>query len=107
MHVTLFCGKLNAFAQLLDLFFGGLAADLHQILFRNVGGGVGKLGGHVAVVGEKEQDFAEVIEAADGIDARGNALDEIHHGGAAFGVGDGGDVALGLVKENVDVLLGL
>ena len=60
----------------------------------------------VAVVGEQQQTFAHVIEAADGKDALLDALEQIHHRGTALGIADGGHVSLGLVHRKIDVALG-
>ncbi len=83
----------------------GTTADLDEIGFGDVGAGVGELLGERAVVGEEEQSFAGVVEAADGIDALGKIFEKLHDGGAAFGIGDGSDVAFGLVQKEVDKTL--
>jgi hypothetical protein len=62
-------------------------------------------GGEVAVVGEKNETAGVVIEAADGIDALGQAAEEISKGLAALGVGHGGDDFGRLVKDEVDAAL--
>ena len=64
--------------------------------------GFGEFLGEGAIVGEEEEAFAGVVEAADGIDAFCKRAEELHDGGAAFGIADGGDVAFGLVEHEID-----
>ena len=61
--------------------------------------------GEGAIVGEEEETFAGVVEAADGIDALGKIAEELHDGGAAFGIADGGDVAFRFVQQKIDETL--
>ena len=86
--------------------FGGLAGDLDEVSFFYAGGGLGEAVGQLAVVGDDEQAFAHVVEAADGVEALLHLVEELHHRGAAFGVLDGGDEAAGLVEDEVAVALG-
>jgi len=88
----------DAVAEFLDGGFVGLAADFDVISFGNVGAGLGEFLGEGAVVGEEEETFASVVEAADGVDAFGEMAEELHNSGAAFGIAGGGDVAFGLVQ---------
>ena len=60
----------------------------------------------VAVIGEQQQAFAGVVEASDGIHADANAMQQIHDRGPALGIADRGDVSLGLVHQQVNVVLG-
>ena len=62
--------------------------------------------GEGAVVGEEEETFAGVVEAADGIDALGERAEELHDGGTALGITDGCDVAFGFVEHEVEEALG-
>lgn len=97
----------DAVAKALDGLFIGLAADFDVVGSGDVRDGAGELLGEGAVVGEQEQAFAGVIEAADGIDALPEMAEELHDGGTAFGVGDGGDVAFGFVQQEIDEALRL
>ncbi len=96
----------DSVAQFVDLFFGGLAADLDHVGFGNVRAGLGQLRHELAIVGEQQEAFAHVIETADGENTLVDALEQIHDGGATFRIADGGHVALGFVESDVDVALG-
>jgi len=95
----------DAGAQALEGFFVGLAADFDEIGFGDVGAGLGEFLGKGTIVGEEEEAFAGVIESADRVDAFGKIAEEFHDGGAAFGIADGGDVALGFVQQKIDETL--
>jgi hypothetical protein len=95
-------GDMDAVTQALEGFFVGAAADFDEIFFGDVRTGFGEFLGEGAVVGEEEKAFAGVVEAANGIDARWERAEELHDGGAAFGIADGGDVTFGLVKHEID-----
>ena len=97
---------VNAVAEALEGFFVGAAADFHQIFFGDVGAGFGEFLREGAIVGEEEEAFAGVVEAANGIDAFGERAEELHDGGAAFRIADGGDVAFGLVEHEIEEALG-
>ena len=56
-------------AQNIELGFSGLAGDFDQVGFFHAGSGAGKAVGQFAVVGDHEQAFAHVVQAADGIEA--------------------------------------
>jgi len=98
-------GDGDAGAQALERFFAGLAADFDEIGFGNVGAGLGEFLGQGAIVGKEKKPFTGVIEAANGIDALGEFAEELHDGGAAFGIADGGDVAFRFVQEKIDETL--
>jgi hypothetical protein len=85
---------------------GGGAGDFDEVGFEDAGGGLAELIGEVAVVGHEEQAFGEVVEAANGVEARELGVfaelllgacpaEELHDGGAVLGVVEGGDVARG------------
>jgi hypothetical protein len=97
---------VDAGAEASEGFFVGAAADFDEIFFGNVGAGFGEFLGEGAVVGEEEEAFAGVVEAAYGIDAFGERAEELHYGGAAFGIADSGDVAFGFVEHEVEEALG-
>ena len=79
--------------------------DLVDLLL--VVGRVGQALGHLAVVGEHQHAGGVLVQAADGEDARGTALEDVHHGLFRVRVAGGGDVALGLVHHDVHLLLAL
>lgn len=62
--------------------------------------------GEFAIVGEQQQAFAGVVETAHGIDARADPVKQIHHSGAMLRIVERGDVALGLVHQQINVPLG-
>jgi len=99
-------GDVDTGAEASEGLFVGAAADFDEIFFGDVGAGLGEFLGEGAVVGEEEEAFAGVIEAADGIDAFRERAEELHYGGAAFGVADGGDVAFGFVEHEIEEALG-
>ncbi len=68
--------------------------------------GLGEFLGEGTIVGHEEQTFAGIVEAANRIDAFGLLGEEIHDGGAAFGIADGGDITFRLVEEEIDEGLG-
>jgi len=99
-------GDVDAGAQASEGFFVGAGADFDEIFFGDVRAGFGEFLSEGAVVGEEEEAFAGVVEPTDGIDAFGERAEELHHGGAAFGVADGGDVAFGFVEHEIEEALG-
>jgi len=66
---------------------------------------VGKTVGPFAVVGEEQQTFGVVVEAADGENPHPKALEKVGHDGAPFGVLQGGDIPHRLIEKNVHALL--
>jgi len=96
----------DSVAEALDHLVAGLPGDFDEISFfdavRSLGEGVGEF----AVVGDEEQTFALEVESADGIEALTELGEELHDGGAAFGVGNRGDVAARLVEQKVAMALG-
>jgi hypothetical protein len=62
-------------------------------------------GGEIAVIGEEKDPAGVVVEAADGIDAFGQALEAISQGLAAFGVGHGGDHFGRFIENDVNAAL--
>ena len=96
----------NPLAQFVQALFTGLAGDFHNVFLSDVGRSLHQLTGQIAVVGEQQQAFAGVVEAAHGIDALMHTLDQVHHGGAVLLIADRGDVALGLVEHDVHMAVG-
>ena len=69
-------------------------------------GGAGEAVGELAVVGDEEQAFAHIVQAADRVEALAHLVKKLHDGGAAFGILDRGHKALGLVQHEVAQTLG-
>ena len=59
--------------------------------------------GKLAVIGEQEQTLAGIVKAAHGIDARADAVKQVHDRGAVFRIVQCGDVAFGLVHQQIDM----
>jgi len=103
----------DAAAELVDGFRRGDARDFDEVGFEDTGGGFREGVGEVAVVGHQEQALGEVIEAADGVEARkfevGTRLlltEEIGDGGTFLGIDEGGDEAARLVEHEVALRFG-
>ncbi len=94
----------HAIAQLLKLFVAEQCGRLHQIRFGNFVIWIGDPLGKARVAGEQQQSAGVLIQPADGNHPASGVLDEIVNRGAAFGILEGGDVAGGLVEQQVDFL---
>ena len=70
-------------AELLLLVGGQGAGDLDHVGLGQVGGGGDDGVGHLAVIGEQQQPFAVVIEAAHRIDPLLDTVQQVHDGRAA------------------------
>jgi len=66
---------------------------------------VGELGRQVAVIGEDQQALGVEVEASDRIHGFAHPGEEIHHRGPALRIHARGDVAGGLVEQDVAVPL--
>ena len=102
----IFKGDRHAVAEPGNGFGRGATGDFHVVGFWDVGGRFGQLLGEGPVVGEKEEAFARVVEAADGIESLFLRAKKLHDGGPTFGIAGGGDVAFGLVQQKIDEALG-
>jgi hypothetical protein len=96
----------NAFAESVESLFGWLAGNFDEIGLFDAGSSLGELIREIAVVGDHEQAFAQVVETANRIEALGSLREELHHGGTAFRVSHGGDEAAGLIEHEVAQALG-
>jgi hypothetical protein len=67
--------------------------------------GFGEFLGEGTIVGKEKKPFAGVVEAANGVDTLGEFTEELHDGGASFGIADGGDVAFRFVQQKIDETL--
>jgi hypothetical protein len=63
--------------QILDIPVLQHSLDLHEVCLRQFMPGMGHEVGEIAVIGQEEQPLGVVIEAADGIDAGPDALQEV------------------------------
>ena len=93
-------------AQTFQILFAGLAAHLDQVDLLHTGSGASELVGHFAVVGYEQQALAHVVEAADRVESLAHLGEELHDGGAAFGIADCSDEAFGLIEHEVAVPFG-
>ena len=98
-------GKLNAGTKLLERGIAGLAADFHEICFWNVRRCFGQGIGQFSVVGQQQQPFAGVIEAAHRVNALLDAAQQIDNRRAPFRIAQRGHIAFGLVQQDVDVVV--
>src|SRR5712691_817684 len=98
-------GDGNPAAQFGQAGLWRLAADLDEICFRHVGGGAGELVGQLAVVGHQQQALTRPIESADRINALVDGYlagsQQVHNRRTPFRVADRGDVAFGLVEQQI------
>lgn len=62
--------------------------------------------GEIAVICQNKKAFAGIIQAANGIDAFLEALEEFHYRFAAFGIKDRGDYVLRFVEGVIDEVFG-
>ena len=99
--------ELYAFQELLLVLFleGGVQDHLVDLLL--VVGGVGELFGHLSVVGEHKDAGGVLVQTANGEYPGGAALEEIHHCFICVRVAGGGDIALGLIHHDIDLLFTL
>jgi hypothetical protein len=96
----------KACAQFVQPLGAWLAGYLYHVGLMHVGRCLHQMIGKVAVVGQQEQTFTGVVEAADRIDSCSYAVKQVHYGRAAFGIVECGDVALGLVHQQINVPFG-
>jgi hypothetical protein len=97
--------ELDAVAELLDVIRRELAVHLHVIGLRHVARRREEAGGELAVVREKKDALRVEVEAADRLHGNGEIREVVHHGDAAPIVGDRRDAALGLVEEDVELVV--
>lgn len=96
----------DAGAKEFFFFVSQRALDFGQVSFGDVAGRRGESIGEIAVVGEKEEALAEVIQPADRVDTFAHTFEELHHCFAAFGIKDGGDDVLRFVERVVRKMFG-
>jgi hypothetical protein len=59
----------HAFTKQIELFLRWLAADFYEVGLLDARRRLGQLVGKISIVGDQQQPFAQVIEAADGVEA--------------------------------------
>lgn len=98
---------VSAVDDLMDaahFFVGEFAFECDVIAGLYAVHGVGEALREFAVVGDEHQACGVDVEAADGEEASGDGVwdfDQVHDGGASFGVAGGGDDLAGLVEDDV------
>jgi hypothetical protein len=95
-------GQPDAFDELVEDFPGGRAGYHDPVQLFDAVAGVGQLVGQVAVVGQKHQADAHLVEPADRVDPLGDLGQEVEDPRAARGVVVGRDVPFGFVDCEVD-----
>ena len=99
--------ELNAVGDVLHVLLADGLVGPHLVDFLLDILGVGELGREVTIVGEQEHTSGVAVQTSHGIDAfLTGTLDEVHNGLAAVGVVAGGDAILGLIEQDVALLLG-
>ncbi len=88
---------LDALLQLVEIGLRDAAACAHPVAAQPAGFREFEMAGQLAVVGQQQQALGVEVEPADGDDARQLRRQLVEDGGAAFGVGVGGDEAARLV----------
>ncbi len=100
-------GEFDAGEDLFLVFFReGMVQD-HLVDLLLIIGRVSEALGHLAVVGEHQDAGGVLVQPAHGEHPRRAALEEVHHGLLRVRVAGGRDVALGLVHDDVHLLLAL
>lgn len=96
--------KHNAPAYALQRIRRRMTVQIDLVLLLNLVARVHDAEGELAVIGEEQQAFAGAVQATHRFDALRN-IDELHHRLAATLVGNGRDVTLGLVQDDVALAL--
>jgi hypothetical protein len=95
----------HAFTQLIEFFVRWLAADFYEVGLLDARRRFGQLVGKVSIVGDQQQPFAQVIEAAHGVEALVHLRKELHDRRPAFWIADRGHIAPGLIEDEVSETL--
>ena len=94
-----------------DLLAGGKAVDPGAVFFFHEMAGMGKGVGKFAVIGQEDESFTVIVEAADGIESQApvhpHSFSPFNDRGAAFGIVGGAQDAAGFVGEIGAVRFGL
>ncbi len=87
----------DSLTQLLNVIFLRQPCHLHQICLGNVRSGLGEEVGQFAVIRHEQQAFTGIVKAADGVYALAHVLDQPHHRGPAFRIGNSCHISFGFV----------
>jgi hypothetical protein len=93
----------DSLTQLLNVIFLRQSCHLHQICLGNVRSSLGKEVGQLAVIRHEQKAFTGVVKAANRIYALAHVLDQAHHRGAAFRIGNSRHISFGFVHQEIDV----
>jgi hypothetical protein len=96
----------NARTEAIQRFLGGLAAHLNQVGLLHACRSAGELVSQVAVVGYKQEAFAQIVQATDGVEPLAQLREELHHGWTPLWIADRGYKAARLVEHEVAQALG-
>ena len=99
--------ELNAVGDVLHVLLADGLVGPHLVDFLLDILRMGEFGSQVTVVGEQQHTSGVAVQTANGIDALlAGSLHQVHNGLAAIGVVTGCDAVLGLVEQDVALLLG-
>lgn len=100
-------GEHHAAPHDIKSFLWGISPHKNFISLSLAAARMHKLLGEGAVVGQDEESFGKIIQAADGVEAQPPILlrNKIKDGFASLGIGGSGDHLHGLVQHEIDMLL--
>jgi hypothetical protein len=96
----------DALAQRIDAVAVEPAVNLDVIRLGHVVAGREQARRELAVVGQEQHALGIEVEATDRLDRDWQVRQVIHHRGATAVVGHGGDAALGLVEQDIEIVEG-
>jgi hypothetical protein len=96
----------HARTEAVQLFLAWLTAHFDEVSFFHSCCSTRELVGEVAVVGDKQEAFAQVVQASDGVEPLAQLCEELHHGRAPLGIAHRCYEAPGLVEHEVAEALG-
>jgi hypothetical protein len=96
----------HARTEAVQLFVAWFTAHLYEVSLFHSGCGAREFVGEVAVVGDEQEAFAQVVQASDGVEPLAQLCEELHHGRAPLGIAHRGYKAPGLVEHEVSEALG-
>ena len=91
----------HAAAHPVQAVFGGFASQARVVLAFDLVLRMEQLLGEGTVVGEQQQAFRVVVEAADRVDVLGDLGQQVEHGGTPLGILPRRHVSAGLVEQDV------
>jgi hypothetical protein len=96
--------EFDALAELVELLAGEDGGGFDEVGFGDVEFGIGEAFGELGVVGHQEEAGGVEVEPADGGEEGADVFQQVVDGGAAFGILKGGEVAFGLVEQQIEGL---